>query len=146
MHGSGLLDFQSHTLEHRYIPRWPEAVPLTGVAPGFLRYRETTLGVEDDFRLARQVLESELNKPVHHLAFPRFAGSAEAVRIGQACGYRSFWWGVQPGRPSNRPGDDGTRIVRLSGEFLRRLPGRGRCSLTRLLRNRYLSAVRRRSG
>ena len=32
MHASGVIDFQSHTHAHRYIPRWPEPVVLTGSA------------------------------------------------------------------------------------------------------------------
>jgi peptidoglycan/xylan/chitin deacetylase (PgdA/CDA1 family) len=142
MHGSGLVDFQSHTFEHRYLPRWPEPLPLTGIAREHHRYRERQLSIEEDFLLAKHALESRLGKTIWHLAFPSFDGTAEAVRIGLACGYKSFWWGVQPGKTWNRPGDDGTSVVRLSGEFVRRLPGRGRRPLAKLLWNRYSRAAR----
>lgn len=142
MQGSGCVDFQSHTLEHRYLPRWPEPVPLTGVGPQQQRCLGPAIAVARDFRLAREMLEAELNKPVRHLAFPRFDGTPDAVRTGTECGYRGFWWGTRPRRPYNHPGDDGSCIVRLSGEFVRRLPGTGRVPLRTILRDRYAGAVR----
>jgi peptidoglycan/xylan/chitin deacetylase (PgdA/CDA1 family) len=143
MHASGLVDFQSHTLEHRYVPRWPEAAPLAGIAPRFTRFRDRAFALADDLRLSREMLEAELHKRVLHLAFPRYDGTPEAVRIGRGCGYRAFWWGLQPGQPENRPGDDASYVVRLSGEFLRRLPGRGRAPLSSILGQRYAQALGR---
>jgi peptidoglycan/xylan/chitin deacetylase (PgdA/CDA1 family) len=142
MHDSGRVDFQSHTLEHRYLPRWPEPVPLTGAGPDHQRCLGPPLPVPRDFRLAREMLEAEVNKPIRHLAFPNFAGTADAVRTGLECGYRAFWWGALPRRPCNRPGDDGSCIVRLNGEFVRRLPGRERLPLRTILRARYARAAR----
>jgi peptidoglycan/xylan/chitin deacetylase (PgdA/CDA1 family) len=142
MAASGVVDVQSHTLEHRYLPRWPEVVPLTGIAQDYLRCLGAPLSVGEDIRRSREVLEAELGRPVRHLAFPRFDGTAEAVRLGREAGFEGFWWGMQPGRPLNRPGDDGGHVVRLSGEFVRRLPGRGRASLRSILRRRYRSALR----
>ncbi len=142
MHRSGVLDFQSHTLEHRYVPRWPEPLPLTGIAARYQRRGEAPLSVEEDFRQAKTALESRLEKPVRHLAFPGFEGSPAAIRAGQASGYQCFWWGLRPGRRGNQAGNDTTEIVRLSGEFLRRLPGRGRSSLASLLGRRYGAVVR----
>jgi peptidoglycan/xylan/chitin deacetylase (PgdA/CDA1 family) len=143
MHASEFVDFQSHTLEHRFLPRWPEPVPLTGAGPDHLRCLGPAVPMVRDFRLAREMLEAELNKPVRHLAFPRAAGTPEALSAGQQCGYCGFWWGALPGRPYNRPGDDGSCIVRISGEFVRRLPGRGRVPLREILRARYAGAMRR---
>lgn len=142
MHGSGLVDVQSHTFEHRYVPRWPTPVPLTGIARAYLPPVQGALTLEEDFRRSRECLEHRLGRVVRHLAFPRFEGTEEAVRAGQAIGYHGFWWGLQRGRPLNRPGEDGTRIVRLSGEFVRRLPGRHRTPINRILAARYLNAVR----
>lgn len=138
MHESGLIDFQSHTHQHRYVPRWPEPLPLTGSpAEVICRLRGEPQSLADDFRTAKQILESKLNKTVHHLAFPMYQGTNAALRIGSDCGYRTFWWGVLPRRPGNDPGDPPTKIVRLSGEFIRRLPGVERTSLRSILRRRY---------
>lgn len=142
MQGSGVIEAQSHTLEHRSLRHWPRPLALSGIAGDYLRCVGPPTSVREDLRMSREILENELGTPVRHLAFPRFDGTPEAVRLGRELGYRGFWWGVQPGRPLNRPGDDGTRIVRLSGEFVRRLPGRGRTPLGRILRTRYGSALR----
>ena len=138
MHGSGHVDIQSHTHEHRYVPRWPESTPLTFSASPF--------SMEEDFRLARETIERQLNKKVRHLAFPKYGGTDAAVRVGQACGYEAFWWGTLRGRPGNSPGDPPTHVVRVSGEFLRRLPGDGRVSLANVLRARYWRSIARLYG
>jgi peptidoglycan/xylan/chitin deacetylase (PgdA/CDA1 family) len=143
MHDSGFVDFQSHTFEHRYLPRWPEALAPRGIAPQFLRYDPVPRSMHDDFRSSREAIEVRLGNGVYHLAFPRFDGTPEAERTARACGYLGLWRGLMPGHPSNRPGDDGASIVRLSGEFVRRLPGGERASVARILQRRYASGIRR---
>jgi peptidoglycan/xylan/chitin deacetylase (PgdA/CDA1 family) len=138
MHESGLIDFQSHTYEHRYIPRWPEPIELEGSDPEIVR---SLIGparpIADDLRLAKETLEQNLNKVVRHVAFPRFYGTKEAVRAGSQLGYEGYWWGTMPHRSGNRPGQSPSGIVRLHGAFLRRLPGEGREPLRIALRRRY---------
>jgi len=144
MHDSGVIDFQSHTYEHRYLPRWPEPLNLQGSDPEVAAsLRGPALAIEEDFRLSREILEQKLNKQVRHLAFPMFDGTAEALRIGRECGYEAFWWGVIPHRPGNQPGHSPSRIVRLKPKFLRRLPGEGRQSLSRILSERYGASASR---
>lgn len=139
MHESGLVDIQSHTLEHRYVPWWPTPCELTGVSRCWTaKVRSPGLPLDDDLRLAKQMLEEKLGKTVEHLAFPQFDGTGAAVRVGQAVGYRGFWWGVLCGRGArmNRPGESATHITRISGDLLRRLPGEGRCTLRDVLAGR----------
>jgi CelD/BcsL family acetyltransferase involved in cellulose biosynthesis/peptidoglycan/xylan/chitin deacetylase (PgdA/CDA1 family) len=134
MHASRFVDFQSHTYEHRYVPRWPEPVDLAGSSPELVRsLRGPVLTITEDFRLAKETLEQKLGKTVRHLAFPKFNGTSEALRIGHECGYRAFWWWVLPNRPDNRPGQSPSYVVRISGEFLRRLPGDKRVPLSEIL-------------
>ncbi|GAB6059903.1 polysaccharide deacetylase family protein [Desulfonatronum parangueonense] len=145
---SGIVNFQSHSLEHRYFPRWPEPVPLCG-ADSVLNAtvsQNASRSMEQDLRESKEILEKRLGGEIRHLAFPRYDGTDEAVRIGHALGYEGFWWGVLPGRPTNRPGDAPERIVRISGEFLRRLPGTERRPLAEILRARYGLALRRMRG
>ncbi|GAB4192473.1 MAG: hypothetical protein Kow00105_06550 [Phycisphaeraceae bacterium] len=138
MHDSGCIDFQSHTLGHRYIPDWPRPLPLAGVDDTIAdRRRADALPLADDLKQSRQELETRLNKPVRHLAFPQYDGTDQAIPIGRQVGYVGFWWGVLPHRPMNTPGDSAERIVRISGEFVRRLPGNGRVALTDIVRARY---------
>jgi len=145
MHASGIIDFQSHTYEHRYLPRWPEPADLEGSDPDFVHsFRGLGMTIWQDFRLSKETLEQQLGKPVRHLAFPRFNGTEEALRVGHECGYKAFWWGVLPHRPDNKPGDSPSFIVRVDRRYLRRLPGNGRESLTTILCARYGKSISRR--
>ncbi len=138
MYESGVFDFQSHTMEHRYIPRWPEFVELAGADPKLIgALTGQPLGMEEDFRLSREIIEQKLNNKVCHLAFPKFFGNDGAIKIGRKAGYEGFWWGVLPKRPGNGWGQSPTQIVRLEAQFIRRLPGEGRISLASILTKRY---------
>lgn len=144
MHRSGHLEFQSHTFDHRYVPRWPETAPLVGVADEWVeRHRGPERPLGEDLDLARRLLEERLGGRVRHLAFPRYHGTLEAVAVAREAGYEGLWWGALPGRPLNRPGDPTTHIVRVNGAYLPRLPGEGRRPLTRVLKERYVSALTR---
>lgn len=142
MHESGHVDFQSHTYGHRYVPRWPEPVELTGIEPRFQGLDGAPVAMAEDFRRAREMIETMLDKSVRHIAFPRHDGSAEAVRVGLETGYRLFWWGAQPRPPHDLAGGVGLHISRISGEFVRRLPGDGRVPLRKILGRRYGRALR----
>lgn len=147
MDESGHVDFQSHTLEHRYVPRWPERVMLTGADPDLI---DSLCGpertIKEDFELSKQIIEEKLQKAVRHLCFVKYQGSAEAVQLGRECGFESFWWGYLPNHSGNHPGQSPNRIARIDAEYLRRLPGQGRISLRRILRSRYGSTLQRAFG
>ncbi len=153
MHDSGLVDFQPHTHSHRYVPDWPRAVPLAGVDPVLIdRRRPGPASLTQDLRRSKEMLESQLNKTTQHMAFPQYNGTDQAIQAARDIGYRGFWWGVLPHRPLNRPAtadsprlpgpastpdSPANHIVRVSGEFVRRLPGQGRVAMRNLLRFRY---------
>ncbi len=138
MHDSGFVDFQSHSYEHRYIPRWPEPIRMMGFdEEQMLSMLGPDRSIADDFLLARTTLEQKIGKEIRHLAFVKFVGSEEAVRIGTECGYRSFWWGYLPRHAGNRPGQSADQISRLDAIYLRRLPGRSRKPLSTILFHRY---------
>lgn len=138
MDASGIIDCQSHTHCHRYVPRWPQPAPLEGVDPVYVKtcQQGTCLQLREDLLLAKNTLESKLDKSVCHLAFPQFDGNDRAILTGLDLGYRGFWWGALPRRPLNNVGSPATRIVRLKGDLLRRLPGRDRLTLHAILRRR----------
>ncbi len=142
IHASGLVSFQSHTLESRFLPRWPMPAPLAGVLPSIESGRRAAeLDLETDLRRARALLEEKL--PGHRadqLSFPMYIGSDEAVAIAQRCGIRACHWGQIAGRPLNRPGDSPYYVCRVSDEFLQRLPGAGRATYPDLLRERLQRA------
>jgi peptidoglycan/xylan/chitin deacetylase (PgdA/CDA1 family) len=82
---------------------------------------------------SRQVLEERLGRPVLDFAYPWAAGSDLAVELSRAAGYRTNFWGPLPGVRINRAGQDPMRVARLKDDYLLRLPGRGRISLSKVL-------------
>ncbi|HMP71951.1 MAG TPA: polysaccharide deacetylase family protein [Kiritimatiellia bacterium] len=135
MNRSGTIDVQAHTHTHRYIPHWPRPLDLVGIDPAYSRaiQAQPLLSLRDDLAASKAILEDKLGKFIEHLAFPMYTGTPEAVDLARDLGYRGLWWGTLPGRPGNRPGDPATHIVRLSAEWIRRLPGEGRLPLRAIL-------------
>ena len=142
MHASGLVDIQSHTWEHRSLQHWPTPLPLTGITAEHIHERrQEPLDMQADILLARQTLEQRFSKPIHHLAWPCYYSDPEAIEIARNNGYTGLWTGTLPRLPLITPGHDPHQIVRLSGEFLRRLPGSQRESLYSVLKTRYKRAL-----
>ena len=126
---------------------------LAGVDPSIENPRRgAARGLRDDIAASVELLERKLpGRRVRHLAFPIYLGSDEAVGICRELGFEGCYWGLQPDRPLNRRGESPFRVSRLSDEFVRRLPGRGRASWSdlaaeRLRRIRAGRAWRRRYG
>lgn len=144
LHRSGRVDIQSHTLEHRLVTRWPEPVPLTGVAPEDINARrDQPLSLAEDLQAAKSQLEQLLNKSTQHIAWPQYVFTPQAIEIAKACGYQTFWTGTLQQHALNHPEQTNAEsIVRLSGEFVTRLPGTHRGPLFSLLWRRYATALR----
>ncbi|MDP8237133.1 MAG: polysaccharide deacetylase family protein [Candidatus Erginobacter occultus] len=142
MAGSGLVDIQSHTWVHRSLDYWPRPLPLAGIDETLAAARRgRPLSMEEDLRRARAVLEERLDKTVRHLAWPRYYTAPAALALARQVGYQGFWTGTRPRHPLVVPGQDPAAIVRISGEFTRRLPGAGRRKLRTILRIRYGQAL-----
>jgi hypothetical protein len=146
---SGLVDFQSHTLESRYVPDWHAAFPLAGCAPELEAQRSSPPRIfGDDLVVSRQMIEKQLPRVrVDQLAFPLYFGTTEAVEAARALGFRACCWGFIPGRPVNRCGNSPFQISRIGDECVRRLPGEGRISIVQMIcerMNRARSARARR--
>lgn len=153
VHASGLVEVQSHTLESRFVPRWPAPAPLAGVAPRIETPRRgAPRPFAEDLAASRAELEARLpGARVDQLAFPMYQGTEGAVATAVALGFRACHWGLLPRHPLNPAGSSALRISRLSDEFVERLPGDGRCSFAdlvaeRVRRSRSASAWRRRYG
>jgi peptidoglycan/xylan/chitin deacetylase (PgdA/CDA1 family) len=138
VHASGLVDFQSHTLESRFVPHWPAPAALAGCAPALeAQRRGAPRDFADDLAASRQLLETRLPAaPVDQLAFPMYIGTTAAVETARSLGFRACYWGLVAGRPLNRRGDSPFKISRMSDEFVRRLPGERRVSIAQMLRTR----------
>jgi hypothetical protein len=146
VHKSGLVEFQSHTLESRYVPDWPAPAALAGCTPAIENPRRgAPLPLRDDLERSCRLIEMRLpNAAVHQLAFPMYIGNDEAIEEARSVGIDACYWGLLPGRSLNRPGDSPFHISRMSDEFLRRLPGDGRITMRELLRirARHIQAAR----
>jgi glycosyltransferase involved in cell wall biosynthesis/peptidoglycan/xylan/chitin deacetylase (PgdA/CDA1 family) len=138
IHDSGLVEFQSHTLESRYVPQWPMPAALAGCDPLIeSARRDVPLSFERDLEASRVMIETRLpGARVTQLAFPMYIGTAEAVATARKLGFTVCHWGLLSGRPLNRPGDSPFYISRMSDEFLQRLPGEGRIGVLALIRER----------
>jgi len=138
IHQSGLVEFQSHTLESRFVPNWPMPAALAGCKLSVEAPRRgAPLNLREDLGRSCGLLQARLpGLTVNQLAFPMYLGTAEAIADARAVGIEACYWGLQPGRALNRRGDSPFHISRMSDEFLRRLPGRGRISVGELLRIR----------
>ncbi len=144
MHESGNVDFQAHTFEHRYVPRWPEPVDLTGSCPALGdSLRGHPLSMKEDFGLAKRTIEERLEKRVLHLAFPKFRGTTAALEFGVECGFKAFWWGYVPGHLGNRVGQSPHYVARTDAIYLQRLPGKGRLTGGAALKKRLSAVVSR---
>lgn len=144
MHASDLVDIQSHTWVHRSLIDWPQALPLAGIDDATIAGRRSeSLTMEEDLYRSKTTIEQRLQKQVNHLALPQYVGSDDAVQ--QACkqGHQCFWRGICPRHPLNIPGQDPLQIVRVSGEFTRRLPGNHRRSLINIFKIRYATALKK---
>lgn len=98
---------------------------------------------EREEQLEQEIVRSKLwleeqmpGHGVRHFCYPWWTGCDRTIAISRSVGYVSNFWGVLPGRRTNRPGDDPFGIVRLPDAYLLRLPGSGRQSLAAMMRER----------
>jgi peptidoglycan/xylan/chitin deacetylase (PgdA/CDA1 family) len=106
----------------------------SGSVPRFESPEEQKVRILAGLKLARQVLEERLNKPVRHLCYPWGRGSELAVSLSRLAGYESNFWVILPG--GRRERISSFYIPRLKDDYLFRLPGRGRKSLTRIFQRK----------
>jgi peptidoglycan/xylan/chitin deacetylase (PgdA/CDA1 family) len=87
---------------------------------------------------SKRLIEEKLSgHRVKHFCYPWWSGSDQAVELSKKIGYATNFWGILPGRRTNRPGDDPYHIVRLLDDYIFRLPGDGRRSLMSVLSERF---------
>jgi peptidoglycan/xylan/chitin deacetylase (PgdA/CDA1 family) len=138
VHASGLVEFQSHTLESRYVPAWPAPAALAGCDPAIEdARRRAPLPFEQDLAASRRMIEERLpGAKIDQLCFPMYDGTPAAIASARSLGFSACYWGLIPGRALNKEGDSPYFVSRMSGEYLRRLPGSGRLPLSRLFGER----------
>jgi hypothetical protein len=91
---------------------------------------ERDQSVYDDLLTAKKMIEEKLpGKEVTHLCYPWYEAEDFAVQASRRARYQVNYFGQLGGKPTNRPGDDPFKTVRVEEAFLKRLPGRGRDSI-----------------
>jgi hypothetical protein len=121
-------------LMHNYKNQYPNS--------GFFETdNELRENILNEFRESKLCIENKLNgKSVNHFCYPWWVGSDIASKISKEEGYLTNFWGVLPGRRTNKLGDDPYRVVRiLSDDLIFRLPGDGRKSLLKIFKERLLN-------
>jgi hypothetical protein len=124
-----------------------------------------------ELRESKRIIENRIpGKSVNHLCYPYFAGSDLSVKLSEKSGYVSNFWGwdmfsiQRPsgyatqrylmgyqtweshtirGKRTNSTGGDPYRIVRLPGDYIFRLPGKGRRSILQIMTTKCFRLLRK---
>jgi peptidoglycan/xylan/chitin deacetylase (PgdA/CDA1 family) len=86
---------------------------------------------------ARSRIEEHTGVPALHLCYPWHQSGPTARRLAREVGYRTAFCGKVPRTPITLPGGDLLAIARLGEDYVELLPGRGRSSLTGVLRAKW---------
>jgi peptidoglycan/xylan/chitin deacetylase (PgdA/CDA1 family) len=85
---------------------------------------------------SRRLIEERLGKPSIHLCYPWHVSGPTARRVAREVGYRSAFCGKVRGVPISLSGSDPHAIARVGEDYVELLPGRGRGTLTTVLRHK----------
>lgn len=95
----------------------------------------------NEFRDSKLLIENKLpDKSVNHFCYPWWEGSELASAISKEAGYLSNFWGVFHEKRTNKMADNPYKISRiLSEDFIYRLPGHGRKTLSKIIFEKFSS-------
>ena len=96
-----------------------------------------------ELNLARTTIQEHLpGKDVTSFAFPYHEGGLIANRLMQACGYRLIFGGIEDVASGDSGNGSVRHVRRVSGDFVMRLPGRGRRSLVHILLSKAMRRMK----
>jgi peptidoglycan/xylan/chitin deacetylase (PgdA/CDA1 family) len=98
---------------------------------------EQAAAIRRELAEARHVIQERTGRPVVHLCYPWHAAGPTARRLALETGYATAFCGKVSGVPVTRPGGDPRAIARLSEDYVELLPGRGRATLSEVLRRKW---------
>jgi peptidoglycan/xylan/chitin deacetylase (PgdA/CDA1 family) len=98
---------------------------------------EQAAAIRRELGEARRLIEERTGRRVVHLCYPWHVAGATARRLAEETGYETAFCGKVRGVPLTRPGGDLRQIARLGEDYVELLPGKGRASLTALVRRKW---------
>jgi peptidoglycan/xylan/chitin deacetylase (PgdA/CDA1 family) len=105
---------------------------------------EQETAIRRELEEARRTIERHTGRPAVHLCYPWHAAGPTARRLAREVGYRTAFCGKVQGVPITGPGGDPHRIARIGEDYVELLPGKGRATLSAILRRKW--SRRRRGG
>jgi hypothetical protein len=98
---------------------------------------EQAAAIRRELAEARRSIEERTGRRVVHLCYPWHVAGALARRLAEETGYETAFCGKVRGVPLTRRGGDLRQIARLGEDYVELLPGKGRASLTALVRRKW---------
>ncbi len=106
--------------------------------------RETAIRAE--LERAKIAIEERTEREVLHLCYPWHVSGPTARRLAREVGYRTAFCGKVEGVPITLPGGDPLAIARVGEDYVELLPGKGRGSLSGILRLKWSRRLGGRGG
>lgn len=95
---------------------------------------------------SKNIIENHLpGKQVSHLCYPWGVGSNASLRFSQEIGYRINYWNNVGNTRKIYVGQNPFLINRIGEDFLFTLPGKGRISLSRVIKDKFIRRLRKSS-
>jgi peptidoglycan/xylan/chitin deacetylase (PgdA/CDA1 family) len=98
---------------------------------------ERAQAIRSELADARRQIEEHTGKPAVHLCYPWHVAGPTARRLAAEVGYQTAFCGKVPGVPVTRAGGDLQSIARIGEDYVELLPGRGRATLSEVLRRKW---------
>ena len=132
-HGDGFF------LQARWEARLRSMVDAARAQPGRTESEaERDTAIRAELEGSKGPIEKHTDRPVRHLCYPWHVSGPTAERLAREGGFSSAYCGKVAGVAITPVGGDPRRIARISEDYLELLPGRGRRTLTGVLKAKWL--------
>ena len=99
--------------------------------------QEQLAAIRHELVEARRLIERRTGRPAVHLCYPWHVAGEAARQLAAEAGYETAFCGKVKGVPVTRPGGDLRAIARLGEDYVELLPGKGRGTVTAVLRRKW---------
>lgn len=105
---------------------------------------ERSAAIRRELADSKRIIEEHTGRRVRHLCYPWHVSGPTAEAMAVEAGYETAFCGKISGVPITRSGGDVRHIARIGEDYVELLPGKGRRSLTSILRRKWSRRFRRR--